>query len=192
MIWASAMTAISEWRSARRPLLNNSGRGRLEEFYQIVDYSASIPEEDSEMGNIGALGLIAVAFLIGKERESYAAVKPLAKGRGIGMFRRSRMTQVPWELREVRTQTVSTIIGLAIYFAGAVKNDYTAGLLFLLSSFAVDSNTEEMGRRILLVIADAARDEETWDLVQEVAPALSEFVRQLWDGVPLEHLRPRE
>jgi hypothetical protein len=133
-----------------------------------------MPAHGSEHGITGALLIVGIVFLIGKEREAREALESIA---GQDFSRKTPMKRpAPW-LRKRRRQSTCSILACAFYFRDEVPSTDMLDIIYLLASLSVDASLQGFNDVLTPVIRNAVtEDEDLWQRLREEFPQACEMI----------------
>jgi hypothetical protein len=148
-------------------------------FQWTINTTGSMSQTDSEMGAMGALGLIAASYLLNVEKECYRALRAIPElSSGNELCRKTEIRPVRSRtLRKKRLKTVTAILACAIFYR-EIGSPEMEEMLGLLASLAVDGSTGEQFKVVTPVVVEAARSPSSWSLLERVFPDLCRLIEE--------------
>ncbi|HSS52223.1 MAG TPA: hypothetical protein VLX28_25050 [Thermoanaerobaculia bacterium] len=148
-------------------------------FEWTINTTGNMSQTDSEMGAMGALGLIAASYLLNVEEECHRALVAVPElSSGNELCRRTEIRPVRSRaLRKKRLKTVTAILACSIFY-DEIGSREMVEMLGLLASLAVDGSTGELFQVVAPVVVDAARQPSAWSLLERLFPGLCGLIEE--------------
>ncbi|HEV7784758.1 MAG TPA: hypothetical protein VGQ28_05425, partial [Thermoanaerobaculia bacterium] len=148
-------------------------------FEWTINTTGNMSQTDSEMGAMGALGMIAASYLLNVEKECYRALTAIPElSSGKELCRATEIRPVrSRKLRKKRLKTVTAILACSIFY-GEIGSPEMEGMLGLLASLAVDGSTGELFEVVTPVVVEAAKHPSSWSLLERVFPGLCRLIEE--------------
>jgi hypothetical protein len=148
-------------------------------FEWTINTTEGMAQTGSEMGAMGALGMIAASYLLRIEKECYRALQAIPElSSGNELCRKTEIRPVRSRaLRKKRLKTVTAILACAIFYR-EIGSPEMEEMLGLLASLAVDGSTGELFQVVAPVFVEAARQPPAWSLLEKVFPGLCRLIEE--------------
>lgn len=140
-------------------------------FWWVINATEFMSETKSELGTMGAIGILAAAYLLGIEKECAKALSTLAFELPSREVRRIENRR----LREKREKTIATILACVFYF-DELGNEEMKAMLSLLGCLAGAGSVGELTAVVTPMVVDAAREPDAWRLLERVFPGLCRLI----------------
>lgn len=141
---------------------------RVETFRRMLSLCHGMPGHASEYRNVGALLMVGMVFLIGKEKEAHEALKAIADEKFV---RRTEIQPIPGSLKKRRKKSTCSVLACIFYFREDVPSDEMLDIIRLLVSLSVDASLKEFNDILTPIIRDTVLENtDLWQRLEREFP----------------------